>query len=396
MARYWIYLNDAVAGPYGIDQLIRVRGFSRQTLVCVDDGSTTPKNWISPAEIPELAHIFKAVEEHLAAPPTPAPKPAPKPVAPRPQKPFVPAVTLKPAERNTAHLWGWIVLASVLLGTAAFVWLNYARKGALSRDQEAARALVENARLPPPSPYGTLPQYFEEKGIKPRWEFEKMQDGLYRVTLSAYAPTLTLYSFEVNIPAQTVRGLNSAATKLLSEGFPAPPGARSKAPKAEPKKPSAELFSQAIQSHQEAVEGGDFSSVWDSFSDRKRSEMAKGGISRDGFIRLQGLTHRVESAVKLEVLKTKQQSDTEMLILLRQTQNDRPDVFLKQLWVFENGAWKLDDEQKKMVAPEPSAAPPAAPSASTPVPTPTTPVAPASNEPAPSKPSPASLPGMSN
>ena len=60
MAQYWVYLNNEVTGPFGVEQLIRFRGFSRQTMVCVDDASGKPTHWISVAEIPELAHIFKA------------------------------------------------------------------------------------------------------------------------------------------------------------------------------------------------------------------------------------------------------------------------------------------------------------------------------------------------
>ena len=81
MARYWLYLNDEVAGPFAVEQLIRQRGFSRQTLVCVDDASGKPSHWISPAEIPELAHIFKAADEQHAAP-VPAPAPIKQPLAP--------------------------------------------------------------------------------------------------------------------------------------------------------------------------------------------------------------------------------------------------------------------------------------------------------------------------
>src|SRR5258708_19746934 len=99
MAQYWVYLNDDVAGPYALEQLIRQRGFSRQTLVCVDDASGKPTNWISPAEIPELAHIFKAVDEQNAASPAPPPtKPTPRPPPP-PPTPLTPPVTLKPPDR---------------------------------------------------------------------------------------------------------------------------------------------------------------------------------------------------------------------------------------------------------------------------------------------------------
>ncbi len=349
MARYWVYLNDAVAGPYGIDQLIRLRGFSRQTLVCVDELDGKPKVWISPAEIPELAHIFKAVDEHQAEPSISAPKPAAKSPSARPTKPFVPAVTLRAPKRNMPQVWGWILLASAVLGAGMLVWSVYSHRTMQVREREAAQSLIENVHLPAPSPYSTLPQYFQEKNLHPRWDFERKQEGLFNVTLSWYAPTLSVYAFEVNLQAQTVRGLNSAASTLLSEGFPAPPTRTAKAAPARKKSP-AESFSEAVDAARSATESGDFQAVWNLYSARKRSEMAKGGISQDGFVRLQGLTHKVDSAAKQTVLKTKQQSDTEMLALIKQTQDGRPDVFIKQFWVYENGAWKLDDEQKKASA----------------------------------------------
>jgi hypothetical protein len=381
MARYWVYLNDEVTGPYGVDQLIRLRGFSRQTQVCIEDFSGKPKNWISPADIPELAHIFKAVDEHLAEPAA-APKAASKPPVARPSRSFVPAVTLRAPKRNMAQIGGWVLLVSALVAAGYAVWSQYARRGLQARERQEAQALIENVHLPPPSPYGTLPQYFQEKGIHPRWEFEKLQDGLSHVTLSWYAPALTVYAFEVNSQAQTVRGINSAASQLLSEGFPAPPARRPKeTPR--PKKSPVELFSQAMGSYRDAIEGGDFQTVWNMFSQRKKSEMAKAGISSDGFVRLQGLTHRVESGKKQEMLKTKQESDTEMLVLVKETQPGLPDIFLKQLWVFEEGAWKLDDEQKRTSSAQPKPNPePAAPG-------------PASNAPPPA-PAPGSLPGMSH
>ncbi len=102
-----------------------------------------------------------------------------------------------------------------------------------------------------------------------------------------------------------------------------------------------------MDNRREALENGDFATVWDSFSQRKKAEMAKGGISQDGFLRVQNRTHRVDSAVKQTVLKTKPESDTQQLVLIKQSQPERPDIFVKQLWVFEDESWKLDDEQKK-------------------------------------------------
>jgi hypothetical protein len=393
VARYWVYLNSEVAGPYGVDQLIRLRGFSRQTQVCVDEMDGKPKVWISPAEIPELAHIFKAVDEHQAEPANPAPKSPAKSPAARPAKPFVPAVTLRASKRNIPQMWGWILLATALLGGGAFVWSIYSHRNVQASERQAAQALIENIHLPAPSPYSTLPQYFQEKNLRPRWDFERKPEGLYGVTLSWYAPTLSVYAFEVNLQAQTVRGLNSAASKLLSEGFPAPPSRRAKAAPA-PKKSPAESFSPTLDGARAAVESGDFQTVWNLYSERKKAEMSKAGISQDGFVRLQGLTHKVESPAKQTVLKTKPQSETEMLALIKQTQDGHPDVFIKQFWVYENGAWKLDDEQKKS-----STASAARPAATEPItaPSPVTPPAPSPEPTAPAtKPAPATLPGMSN
>lgn len=388
MASYWVYLNEEVKGPFGVDQLIRLRGFSRQTLVCIDEPGGKAKNWISPAEIPELAHIFKAADEHHAEA-APAPKAAAKAPA-RAAKPFVPAVTLRAPKRNMAQLWGWILLAAAVLGGGALVASFYSHRNAQNQDRVAARQLIENVHLPAPSPYATLPQYFQEKNLTPKWEFEKKEEQLYDVTVSWYAPTPNVYAFEVNLQAQTVRGLNSAASKLLSEGFPAPASRKAKEAPA-PKKSAGEQFSSALDTERTAVEGGDYQTVWDSYSARKKSEMAKGGISRDGFIRLQGLTHKVEAGVKQDVLKTKSESDTERLVLIKQTQENHPDVFIKQLWILEDGAWKLDDEQKKSSTPAAAPEPPAAPSAVPPTPT----ASPETSAPT-TKPTPASLPGMSN
>ena len=150
MARYWVYLNDEVAGPYGVDQLIRLRGFSRQTLVCVDEAGGEPKSWISTAEIPELTHIFKAVDEHMAEPAVPTSKPAAK-KPPRSNRPFVPAVTLRRQARNFSQIAGWVLLAAAVIGAGAFVWSVYAHRTSLTREQAAAQSLIENVHLPAPS-----------------------------------------------------------------------------------------------------------------------------------------------------------------------------------------------------------------------------------------------------
>jgi hypothetical protein len=381
MAQYWVYLNNEVAGPFGVEQLIRLRGFSRQTMVCVDDASGKPTHWISVAEIPELAHIFKAAYEQQAPPMQAASTPKP-PAAHPATKAAGPAVVLRRPPRDASATWLAWLLGAVLAATAYWAWSQITRRNAQAQEQQSARALVENAHFPSSSQYATLGQYLQEKSLQPRWEFERLQDALYRVTLSWYAREGSLvYAFETNVQAQTVRGINTAGIRLLSEGFPAPAS-----PKPQPvppkKKSPAELFGQALDQYRQAVEGGDFQAVWDNFSARKKTEMAKAGMSRDGFIRLQTLTFKVDSPAKQTVLKSKQESETEMLTLIKQSQPKRPDIFVKQFWVFENGDWKLDDEQKRAATP---LVVPAVPASSS-----TTPAAPAP------KPSPASLPGMSN
>ena len=178
-----------------------------------------------------------------------------------------------------AQLAGWVLLTAALVGAGAFIWSIYSHRNSLNQDQEAARVLIENVHLPAPSPYGTLPQYFLDKNIKPRWEFERKQEGLYNVSLSWYVsppqggtPALTVYAFEVNLLAQTVRGLNTAASQLLSEGFAAPPSHKAKAALA-PKKSSAESFAPTLDNFRAAAEGGDFQAVWNSYSARKKSRM---------------------------------------------------------------------------------------------------------------------------
>src|SRR6185312_6052163 len=242
MARYWIYLSGGqVSGPYTVEQLIRLRGFSRQSQVCVDDASGRPGVWITPAEIPELAHIFKVADQMnepaaATAPPEkaasrppavmrPAPARSPAAVAPRPSRP-------RPISRKL-RLWTVLMLAAAL---AAGLWreLESLRRAGLRQERSDAQALVETAPLPNSSAYATIRQYLQEKRIQAQWDLEREPAGLYRVGLSWYEPHArapAVYAFEVNLAAQNVRGLNTAASRLLSEGFPSPQApARAAAP----------------------------------------------------------------------------------------------------------------------------------------------------------------------
>jgi hypothetical protein len=351
MPRYWVYLNGQVQGPYEIEKLIRVPGFSRQTQVSVDDMSGTAGKWISPADIPELARIFQKVDEIHDAP-APAPKPAakPKPKMPARLTPVAPPV---PEPDKFSWAWLWIILAVVLAGGGLFQWVRISQRQQHAEERQNARAMIEMAPLPSTSVYSTLRQYLQAKQIATRWEYERSSDGIYHVAVS-WAPQtpgepLPVYSFEVNLPVQSVRGLNTAATKLLAEGFPAPHVPKAKEAE-KPKKSPGDFFPGAINDRRQAFEQGDFDTVWEMFSRRRKTEMQQGGINAAGFTRMQKLTYRPDAAVQQTIVKTRNDSETIRLVLVRQSQPKHPDIFIKQRWVWEDESWRLDDEEKKVAA----------------------------------------------
>src|SRR6478735_2537765 len=107
MAKYWIYIGNQVQGPFELEQLIRLPGFSRQSQVSPDDEGSAGK-WISPAEIPDLARIFQKADE-LHAAPIPTPKPAPKP------KPFPAKLTHVPPPVDEKRPFPWIWVGPTIL-----------------------------------------------------------------------------------------------------------------------------------------------------------------------------------------------------------------------------------------------------------------------------------------
>ncbi|MFA5974814.1 MAG: hypothetical protein WC859_01440 [Elusimicrobiota bacterium] len=384
MARYWVYLNDHVVGPFDVEQLIRLRGFSRQTQVCIDDHSGKPGTWISSFEIPELAHIFKAAGEWSESIPAPAPIPrqAPKPPVSRPVPRPAPAM-IASRHRQTHGGWLWLIPLLAVLAAGGWAWFRYQDQRARRNDQILAQQLVETTLLPKGSLYGCLRDYLAEKRLQRRWDFERTPTGLWNASVSVYGgpSAMTLYAFEVNLQAQTVRPLNTAAAHLLAEGFRSPVSTSIKKPPSPPAPSPVERSKAGLTAYQKSIEKGDFAEVWRSFSDHKRSEMLKAGISQDGFVRVQSLTHGLESGLHYTLLKTKQESEKQILVLWRQSQPNHPDLFLKQLWVFENDEWKLEDEQKRSAetTPSPAAKPPSS-----------------NQAPSPSKQPLLSLPGLSN
>lgn len=364
MAKYWIYLNDQVAGPFSVEQLIRQRGFSRQTQICVDDNSGRPGAWTSPAEIPELAPIFKAVDE-WSEPPAAAASGArqgTKPPTPRPAPKPAPAMSLSKPRRSRSS-FAWLAFVGTILAAGGYAWVRFQEQQTRHREQASAQQLVETAALPSGSLYSRLRDYLEEKPVERRWNFERTPIGLWNVSLSIYgqAPggsgALTLYAFEVNLQAQSVRALNSAAHRLLSEGFRRPSDraasrprgdrAGPAAPSSTPRQSPGERWKETLSAYQRSANQGDFEAVWNSFSARKRSEMLKAGISQDGFVRVQSLTRGLESGLEQTLLKTKQESESRRLVLWRQSQPKHSDIFVKQTWVLEDKEWKLDQEEKR-------------------------------------------------
>lgn len=364
MANYWVYIDDKVVGPYSVDKLIKLRGFSRQTLVCVDDHSGKPGDWIAVTDIPELAAIFRAADQYHEIPVVPK---ASKPPTPKPQLPKMPTprpvrVTETPAPVVAKRRsWAAVVVSLLVLSAAGAgaYWWKANEKKQWKKEKLAARKLVMDLRLP----QRTFAHYLKAKEANERWEYEKTSAGLINTTVSWFgngtnAGVSNVLGFEVNLDAQSVRPMNSAAARLMAEGSSAPEKpAESHKPAPAPKpKPSTERFTDSLKARGQAVESGDFDAVWDAFSHRKRSNMIKAGISQSGFVRLQKLTRGLEAGVKLSVLKTAKEEDGSMLVLLRQSQANRTDLFLKQHWVLEDNEWKLDEEDKRSADPGPESA----------------------------------------
>lgn len=355
-SRYWLYLHNEVAGPFEVHELIRQRGFSREARVCREDAGHASNDWMSVADIPELMRIFRAAESMHETEPVVVP---PSKVMPKPPPVVRPAPASRPPVRSrrepASSAWVWVAVFMMAAGAAAYgvYSVQNASKQARSR---SAKTLVESTPLPDVSTDRTIRAYLDRRRPSARWEIEKTPEGLYHVTVSWFdnhaAEHSRVYTFEANLDALTVRGLNIAAQRLLSEGF-REPGGRSALLKKEPPAPVAKAppagqrFKAVLETRRIAIENGDYAAVWSMFSRRKQSEMINAGISESGYIQLQTLRHKLESAAAQEILKTKAESTTERLVLLRETHSQHGEVFLKQRWILEDDEWRLDDEEKR-------------------------------------------------
>jgi hypothetical protein len=269
--------------------------------------------------------------------------------------------------KKSSWMWlGWVV-AGLLLAGAAIHYAQLTQRREKSEERQIAQALVENAPLPAASQYPTIHKYLQAKRLASQWAFERTPAGLYNVSLSLPQDTegaRPMYAFETNLQVQSVRGINTAGIRLLNEGFinPAAKTPTASTP-AKPKKSPADFFPGTINDRRQAYEQGDFDKVWEMFSEHRKSEMAQGGITQSGFIRMQKLSYRMGSPAKQTIVKTKEESDSERLVLVKQSQAKHPDIFIKQRWIWEDDAWRLDDEEKKIAnetvthAAEPESAP---------------------------------------
>lgn len=372
MNRYWIYLKNEVAGPFEVDRLIRQRGFAREARVCLEQPDGRTGEWMSASEIPELARIFRAADEMSKSDPAPTPpKPPPKPA---PAAPKAPVIAKTPPKKPFP--WVLTMIGVLVMGASVAAFIHFQKKTDHSRQNVIARDMVENANFPSDSLYRTVRHYLDQMKIRPRWEIERVTEGVSKVTLSWFdekaATRSHVYAFETNQQALTVRPLNTAAEKWLAEG-PVPRVKTEPPPPPPPKKPSSEeLFKSAIETRRVAIENADYAVVWNMFTHRKQSEMIQAGMSEAGFVQLQSLRNKVDAGSNQEILKTSRVSANERLVLLREKHPKREEIFLKQKWLLEDGDWRLDEEDKKAVST--SAAEPAEEPSTSPTPAATPPV----------------------
>lgn len=88
--RYWVFQNFRVTGPFEVDALGRIAGFSPTTLVCPDlNSGMDAESWTRAGTVPELAAaLYPALRRAAAKPRVPVPEPpAPPPSLPRPRRP---------------------------------------------------------------------------------------------------------------------------------------------------------------------------------------------------------------------------------------------------------------------------------------------------------------------
>ena len=344
MAKYWVYIEGQVQGPYTVDQLIKLRGFSRQTMVCAEGSTPGEKTeWISPAQIPQLANLFRAADQLHEETKEPTPKPIPKPAKPLASKTVVTAPPHTP--------WPWKKIVSGLLGVGLVggflgTWQMRQMHQRLLDEQLSAQALVAHYRLPSSSAYNTLEAYWMSHQLEPRWECTKTPMGLWQVGVSWSQPhshVMPVYLFEANLQAQALRGLNSAAQNLMQTGIQTPSSPAAAAA------PHPASLKTVAENRVKAISQGDYATAWTLFSTRRRTEMQAAGMSESSYSRLEQMKH-LNQPIEQDIQTITEHGAQGALVTVLQHQNGHADVLIGQHWIQEKGAWKLDDERQKSTA----------------------------------------------
>ncbi len=75
IVRYWIWWNDLIQGPFEFDELVLLRAFSEDLLVCMEDRT----DWLPAGRVADLSSAVEQVRSRRAAPLSPPPPPPTRP-----------------------------------------------------------------------------------------------------------------------------------------------------------------------------------------------------------------------------------------------------------------------------------------------------------------------------
>src|SRR5579864_6559542 len=69
--RYWIYWNDLIQGPFELDELVSLRAFSEDLLICLENR----QEWLPAGRVADLFPALELLRERRNPPPPPPPPP---------------------------------------------------------------------------------------------------------------------------------------------------------------------------------------------------------------------------------------------------------------------------------------------------------------------------------
>ena len=62
--RYWIWWNDLTQGPFELDELVTLKAFSEDLLVCMEDR----EDWLPASRVADLSSAIEQLRARKAAP----------------------------------------------------------------------------------------------------------------------------------------------------------------------------------------------------------------------------------------------------------------------------------------------------------------------------------------